>query len=130
MEAEGAFFSTTDYKLQPQKLGEGSYGAVYVAKNVKDNQEYAAKIINVSNGFDGYDQMIFLRESLILYKLCHPAIVKFIGINFKSFTDPKLLQPTIITEYLKNGSLEKLLKFRRNKDDIDFWDDDMKFINI
>lgn len=128
MEAEGAFFSTTDYKLQPQKLGEGSYGAVYVAKNVKDNQEYAAKIINVSNGFDGYDQMIFLRESLILYKLCHPAIVKFIGINFKSFTDPKLLQPTIITEYLKHGSLKGILDKERNSLSDKNWTETKKYI--
>lgn len=69
MEAEGAFYNTTDYKLQKKKLGEGAYGKVYIAKNIHDNNEYAAKLINIEHGFDGREQMQFLRESLILHKL-------------------------------------------------------------
>lgn len=51
--------------------------------------------------------MMFLHDSLILTKLNHPAIVKTIGVNFQSFSDPKLLQPTIITEYVRGESLKE-----------------------
>lgn len=37
----------------------------------------------------------FLQESLILYSLQHPSIVKYIGINFQSITDQTKLEPTI-----------------------------------
>lgn len=61
------------------------------------------------NTFDGNDQMQIMRESMILSKLSHPAIIKFVGLNFRSFEDWSILQPTIITEYLKNGSLKIIL---------------------
>ena len=64
------------------------------------------KIINCDEKFDGHDQTLLLRESIILYKLNYPYIVKFKGVNFSSFTDPLKLEPTIITEYLQNGSLK------------------------
>ena len=64
---------------------------------MKDHQDYAAKILNTENGFDGEDQMLFLRETSILRKLSHPSIVKFIGVNFRSLRDPTILEPTIIT---------------------------------
>lgn len=103
------FFDTNNYKPTKTKLGEGSFGKVYVVKNVNDGIKYAAKILTTNGMFNGHDQMTFLRESLILYKLDHPAIVKFHGIYFHSFDDPKLLEPTILTEYLSNGSLKEIL---------------------
>lgn len=99
MEIEGVFFNTTDYELQKEKLGEGSFGTVYIAKNIVDN-------IHSKDGFNGHQQMLFLRESLKLNKLSHPSILKFKGVNFQSFTNPNLLQPVIITEYLSHGSLK------------------------
>lgn len=130
MEAEGVFFNSNDYKIQSKKLGEGSYGTVYVAENTTSKQKYAAKIINVENGFDGYEQMLFLRESLILHKLDHPSIVKFMGINFQSFRDPKLLEPTIITEYLPHGSLrDNLNKEKNSLSDLE-WTVTKKYINL
>ena len=47
---EGVFFNTTDYDLQKEKLGEGAFGTVYVAKNLIDEQLYAAKLIHCSEG--------------------------------------------------------------------------------
>lgn len=80
-------------------------------KNEKkdDHKLYAAKIIEIVNTFDGNDQMQIIRESMILSKLSHPAILKFVGLNFRSFEDWSILQPTIITEYLKNSSLKIIL---------------------
>ena len=130
MEAEGLFFNTTDFEICPKKLGKGVYGQVYVARRIKDGQEYAAKIINIERGFDGNDQMLFLRESLTLHKVSHPSIIKLIGINFKSFTNPQLLQPTIITEYLRHGSLkDNLDNERRSISDID-WSPSKKCITL
>ena len=130
MEAEGLFFNTTDFEIRPKKLGNGAYGNVFVARRLKDGQEFAAKIINTERGFDGQDQMLFLRESLNLHKISHPSIVKLIGINFKSFENPQLLQPTIITEYLRRGSLKDNLDSERQAlSDID-WTASKKCITL
>lgn len=108
MNVDNIFFNIKDYEFTGRMLGKGSFGTVYVVKD-KSNQEYAAKIIDISEGFDGNQLMMFLRESLILHELDHPCIVKFKGINFKSFTDNTQFQPAILTECMPKGSLRSNL---------------------
>ena len=114
MDFEGAFFDTTDYEPTNKMLGKGSFGKVFVVNNTKDGKQYAAKLLNPDNMLKSKDQMMLLREVQILCKLDHPSIVKFYGINFHSFLNPTQLEPTILTEYLKNGSLKKVLDKEKN----------------
>lgn len=129
MDIEGAFIDTNDFELTGKKLGEGAFGKVYVVEKTKEEKQYAAKIITISNGIlNGHDQMLFLRESMILYKLKHPAIVQFYGINFHSFDNPDKLEPTIITEYLPNGSLKQILKKEQSNIADSNWTPTKKYI--
>lgn len=109
MDFKGVFFNPNDFTLTKQMLGKGSFGTVYLATNNKDNQTYAAKLINVDTEIDGNDQMLIMRESTILAQLDHPSVLKFLGVNFRSLKNLKQFQPTIITEYLPNGSLKAIL---------------------
>ncbi|KAK8835520.1 hypothetical protein M9Y10_044362 [Tritrichomonas musculus] len=111
-------------------LGQGSFGTVFVANNINEKKQYAAKIININEKFDWNDQMILLRESIILYKLDHPSIIKFKGINFRSFTDSSIFQPTIITEFMPHGSLkDNLNKEKRSMSDLE-WNATKKYIML
>lgn len=130
MDFEGAFFNTADFELTTTELGKGQFGTVYIANNLKEDKQYAAKIINTDGKFDGFEQMLLLRESLILHKLDHPSIVKFKGINFKSFIDPTKLEPAIITEYLKNGSLKENLNKERHSIADPNWNPTKKYISL
>lgn len=74
--------------------------------------------------------MLFLRESLLLHKQNHPSIVKFKGINFKSINNPLKLKPTIITEFIPNGSLkDNLDKERKSLSDLN-WNATKKYITL
>ena len=133
MDLKGAFFNINDYELQPNSIGKGAFGTVYIAESVKDGKEYAVKVIDVNNiedDFDGQMQMQFLQESLILNKLDHPAIIKFIGINFKSFSNAQIFEPTIITEYLSYGSLKYNMDKERNVLSDHNWTPTKKYINL
>lgn len=111
-------------------LGQGSFGTVFVANNINEKKQYAAKIININEKFDWNDQMILLREYIILYKLDHPSIIKFKGINFRSFTDSSIFQPTIITEFMPHGSLkDNLNKEKRSISDLE-WNATKKYIML
>lgn len=109
MDFEEAFFDTSDFELTNRRIGSGSFGDVYIAKSITDHIQYAAKLIDPRHLRDGRSQMMFIREAGILHKLDHPAIVKFFGINFHSFDDEAVFSPIILTEYLQNGSLKKIL---------------------
>lgn len=115
MDFKGIFFNMKDYVLNKRKrLGKGNYGIVYqVSKVGKPDEIYAAKIIDVDKKFDGDDQMLIMRESVTLSTLDHQSIVKFYGISFRSFEDEAILQPSILTEYVPNGSLMDILEKER-----------------
>lgn len=70
MDLEGIFFNTKDYELSDKEIGKGAFGTVYIATN-KKNQKF------LEDGFDGYEQKILLRESLILHKINHPRVCDF-----------------------------------------------------
>ena len=91
-----------DLILQRQ-IGEGSYGKVYLVKEKKTGNVFAAKklkdeLYNINN-----ESILDLkREVNIISKLIHPAVIKFYGYsptNFKNNPKP------VITEYAANGSL-------------------------
>ena len=114
MEFESCFFDTSDFEPTNKILGEGNFGKVFVVESINEDTQYAAKIIKTNGVFSSRDQIMFLRESLILHKLNHPAIIKFKGINFHSFEEPPQLEPTILTEYIPNGSLKQILDKEKN----------------
>ena len=108
MQNEGAFFDTNDYELQKKKLGNGTYGSVYIANNVNNHKKYATKFIKIDNGFNGPQQMLLIQKSSLICKLKHPSIAKFVGVNFQSFTDPNKFEPSIMTKYCRHGSLKRV----------------------
>ena len=108
---DDAFFELEDYQITGETIGKGAYGEVYKVRNLSDKKIYAAKISSPSKEMrQGKNQKLFMRESMLMKMMKHPAIVGFYGMSFNSFNDPELYQPTIIMEYLKNGSLEKILE--------------------
>lgn len=127
MDFKGVFFELGDFEIDWDKsLGKGAFGEVYLARRIGNsnfdateeemNKLYAAKILNIDTkrGFTATDQMKLMREATVLHLLDHPAIVRFYGVNFQSFSNPSCLGPTIITEYLPKGSIHDLLFPERN----------------
>lgn len=74
-------------------LGEGTYGIVYIAKDVKENQFVALKKFRTRKAQDGIDYNT-IQEIRQLSELNHPNILRFLGV-FPS--DDSLY---IATEYL------------------------------
>ena len=131
MDFKGIFFNIKDYKINKRRrLGKGSFGIVYIAENIKTHEQFAIKIIDVDNDFDGDDQMLIMRECSILSKLKHCSIVKYYGISFRSFEDPSILQPGIITEYVSKGSLKSILDNEKIANAEFDWTSTKKYINL
>lgn len=59
------FYDTKDYKLFDEEISQGAFSRVYIAENINNHQQYYVKIINAEEEFDGREQMIFIRESLL-----------------------------------------------------------------
>ncbi|PON34210.1 Serine/threonine protein kinase [Parasponia andersonii] len=84
-----------------EKIGSGSFGTVYLAQ--WRGSDVAVKILKEQD-FHAKHFKEFLEEVALMKRLRHPNIVSFIG----AITQPPNF--SIVTEYLKNGCLYKLLR--------------------
>lgn len=104
MDFSSSYIDLSDLCLRAL-IGSGTYGNVYLVENKEINKQFAAKILK-----DSIKEIPvqFLSELKVLQSLRFPSIVKFIGFCDRNFNNEDY--PTIITEYLKNGSLFDFLK--------------------
>ena len=67
----------TDCNKELIIIGRGGYGKIYLAKNKKDNKEYAIKYVSKEKMKSvGVDYSIIKREIDIHIRITHPHIIK------------------------------------------------------
>lgn len=101
---------TMKYKVL-SKLGDGSYGTVYLAVNLMTKANVAMKKINKVKENE-IDDMEIKNEIDILKKLDHPNIVKII----EFYSTPKAYY--IITDYCPCGELYNQIKHEYNENQL------------
>lgn len=94
-----------------KKLGEGIYGVVYLVSDNDTNELFAAKCSKIKC-VEAEDQKLFFKELTAFYKTKNAAIVALKGFNLTNFDHKHY--PTIFTEFMPQGSLDKQL--RNNSD--------------
>lgn len=83
------------------ELGKGSYGAVYKARDLKTSELVAIKVISLSEGEEGYEDIC--GEIEMLQHCNHPNVVRYLG----SYQAEEYLW--IVMEYCGGGSVADLL---------------------
>ncbi|KAL5987888.1 hypothetical protein ACLOJK_035644 [Asimina triloba] len=91
---------TMKYELL-NELGKGSYGAVYKARDIKTSELVAIKVISLSEGEEGYEDIC--GEIEMLQQCCHPNVVRYFG----SYQADEYLW--IVMEYCGGGSVADLM---------------------
>ena len=91
-----------------RKLGDGSYGSVWLAEDLGTGAMRAVKLVAPSAI---PDLQAFNDEARVLYELRHPNIVSVFAteIGPPNGTTPDVNMYAIIMEYMKDGSLEDVL---------------------
>lgn len=112
-----------------EKIGAGYFGEVFVMRNQETHQIYAIKI-SIKRSRDLTEEMWKdLKQNVkISSKLNYPSIAKFIDYN--PINMRKTNRPTIVTEYMPNGSLTKLFKQDVNRLMSIGWNNTKRYINI
>ncbi|CAA7393411.1 unnamed protein product [Spirodela intermedia] len=91
---------TAKYDLL-HELGKGSYGAVYKARDIKTSELVAIKVISLSEGEEGYEE---IRGEIEMLQQCsHPNVVRYFG----SYQGEEYLW--IVMEYCGGGSVADLM---------------------
>lgn len=87
-----------------EKLGEGTYGVVYKARDLHKNEVVAIKKIRLENEDEGMPSTA-MREIAILKELSHPNIVRLIDVSYL----PMQKKLNLIFEYVELD-LKKFMK--------------------
>ncbi|KAH6797838.1 Protein kinase superfamily protein [Perilla frutescens var. hirtella] len=91
---------STKYELL-HELGKGSYGAVYKARDLRTSELVAVKVISLSEGEEGYEE---IRGEIEMLQQCsHPNVVRYLG----SYQGEEFLW--IVMEYCGGGSVADLM---------------------
>ncbi|CAH1431471.1 unnamed protein product [Lactuca virosa] len=91
---------STKYELL-HELGKGSYGSVYKARDLKTSEMVAIKVISLSEGEEGYEE---IRGEIEMLQQCsHPNVVRYLG----SYQGEEYLW--IVMEYCGGGSVADLM---------------------
>ncbi|XP_022725177.1 serine/threonine-protein kinase 10-A isoform X2 [Durio zibethinus] len=91
---------STKYELL-NELGKGSYGAVYKARDIRTSELVAIKVISLSEGEEGYEE---IRGEIEMLQQCsHPNVVRYLG----SYQGEEYLW--IVMEYCGGGSVADLM---------------------
>ncbi|KAL3631251.1 hypothetical protein CASFOL_024235 [Castilleja foliolosa] len=91
---------STKYELL-HELGKGSYGAVYKARDLTTSELVAIKVISLSEGEEGYEE---IRGEIEMLQQCsHPNVVRYLG----SYQGEEFLW--IVMEYCGGGSVADLM---------------------
>ncbi|KAJ4800923.1 Serine/threonine-protein kinase dst1 [Rhynchospora pubera] len=91
---------STKYELLDE-LGKGSYGAVYKARDIRTQELVAVKVISLTEGEEGYED---IRGEIEMLQQCsHPNVVRYFG----SYQGEDYLW--IVMEYCGGGSVADLM---------------------
>lgn len=95
-----------DYQIG-STIGKGSFGIVYKVTHIPTSKTYASKEIFCKKSSNDKAKQSFGREIKSYSIIDNPAILKLIGYNDYNFQ--RKPNPTMILEYMVNGSVEKFL---------------------
>lgn len=98
--------NTDDYEIKKQ-INENDYWKNYLIEDKKTKNIYFAQISKASVE-DQTNQKDFFTDIEMYSKISHPAITSLCGFNLLDFHQD--LHPTYITEYIPNGSLDKMME--------------------
>ena len=96
------------YEIQ-ERLGVGGFGAVYLARQKKDNEPVAIKVMLSKVAVDERSRALFLREVKQLRPLKHPHVVSLIDSGSAGGTF------YFVMEYCDGGSVDGLMARRGGK---------------
>ena len=97
-----------NYNDEPVAIGRGGYGKIYLAKNTKDNKEYAIKYISKEKMKSvGVDGSVIQREIDVHIRITHPRIIKL-----HSFLEDKY-NYYLALEYAPNGNLYQYIQKKK-----------------
>lgn len=89
-----------DYLLT-RRLGQGTYGTVYLGQNIHDQTQAAIKVLEIPSSEAKLKNFFrnFTKEARLYHRLQHPHIIKLLDFDIEEDT------PFLVMDYAPNGTL-------------------------
>ena len=112
-----------------RRISAGAFGEVFLVIEKNTGRMCAAKVSLKKIEDNSINETRNLRREIdIISRLNHPTVLKFVGFSYTNFLNER--KPTIITEFMSNDTLEKMIDLERRGSALNDWDDTRKLIII
>ncbi|OHS93731.1 hypothetical protein TRFO_39982 [Tritrichomonas foetus] len=129
MSFENLLLDINDYEVIKRKRNSFSSDVFEIEhKETKQKFHAASFDCNFSLPTQNYCQKLLLREISLLSHMSHPAIIRFKGFSFRNFQNT--LEPVLVYQAMKNGTLDEVLQKVANKQPPKGWTPTKKYIVI
>lgn len=130
MESGPNYLDINDFTIEQENPEDWEYPRIFILNEKATNTKYAAKELNAEIYSTPKNQKVLDRYLISLNQLHHPTILRYRGYSNVSLRDQKKWQPTIVTEFLENRSLqEKFDEIKRGINQQE-WTPTKKFIDL
>ena len=109
-------------------IGQGEFGEVILIEERETGKKFAAKVNKKLNINSNVGQKTFMNEVETFSKIKYPSVLKFYGYNLNNFNFQPY--PTIIIQYMPNGSLQEMIELSMRGMAPREWSDTNKYINL
>lgn len=115
-----------DFTVDTSRSETGSSGTIYRATDKRDQKTYVVKVFHTIPDDDIESRNKIKRELILSKQFDHSTILKILGFCPISITSKLRGNPTLIMNYIPNGSLEKMIKSESRHRKIPKWDNTAK----
>lgn len=130
MDSEEYFIDINDFTVEQDNPEGWEYSRIFILKEKTTDVKYVAKELNAETYSTPKYQKLFNRYLITLSQLRHPSISRYRGFSYISLRDQKKWQPTILTEFEENRSLQEKLDEVRRGINHQEWTPTKKFIDL
>lgn len=107
MKSENTFIDINDFILEKDDAESEKFPRILFVKEKSTNIKYSAKELDIELYTSPESQESLDHNIYFLSKIHHNAIAKYRGFSYVSFQEQKKWQPTILTEYAENKSIQQ-----------------------
>lgn len=108
MKSDSNFVDINDFIIEKSNTESEEFSRILIVKEKSTNIKYAAKELNIDLYSTPKSQESLTNDISLLSKIQHNAIAKYRGFSYISFREQKKWQPTILTEYAENRSIQQI----------------------
>lgn len=99
MKLDEIFINHDEYQIIEEQENVAPNEGTFIVVRKADQTRFLAQIYKSQQQINSKEQLLIIQDVMNIKKFTHPVICPIEGLSFYSFSNPLLMEPTILTKY-------------------------------